>query len=225
MNRRRTFFQILIELTLLIIGVLAALAVDNWRQSIGEKKMGRDYLINLRDAIEEDTAVIKVEIKRGFDKENAATQVLQLIENGKTVSPEAFEELIENILMLVNPAFMTAVYEELKSTGNLKLIHNDDIKKNMILYYSYLDVIHIQSSKFMTYDPDFMDVIDYEELTYRRPFSQEIILSRLRKSENNRFYLRKLQKDMYRYHQVMIYTTLPKSLELLDKINLELKSE
>ena len=109
MNRRRTFFQILIELALLIIGVLAALAVDNWRQSIGEKKMGRDYLINLREAIQEDTAVIKVEIKRGFDKENAATQVLQLIDSGKTVSPEAFEDLIENILMIVNPAFMTAV--------------------------------------------------------------------------------------------------------------------
>ncbi len=225
MNRRRTFFQILIELALLIIGVLAALAVDNWRQSIGEKKMGRDYLINLREAIQEDTAVIKVEIKRGFDKENAATQVLQLIDSGKTVSPEAFEDLIENILMIVNPAFMTAVYEELKSTGNLKLIHNDDIKKNIILYYSFLDLLYIQTSKLMTYDPDFMDVIDYEELTYRRPFSQEVILSRLRKSEHARFYLRKLQRDMYFYHQAMIYVTLPKSLELLDKINLGLESE
>lgn len=225
MNRRRTFFQILIELALLIIGVLAALAVDNWRQSISEKKMGRDYLINLREAIEEDTTMIKMEIKRGFDKENAATQVLQLIDSGKTASPEAFEDLIENILMLANPAFMTAVYEELKSTGNLKLIHNDDIKKNIILYYSYSDLLHIQSSRFVTYDPDFMDVLDYEEFTYRRPFSQEVILSRLRKSEHARLYLRKLQKDMYLYHQALIYVTLPKSLELLDKINLGLKSE
>ena len=225
MNRRRTFFQILIELALLIIGVLAALAVDNWRQSISEKKMGRDYLINLREAIEEDTTMIKMEIKRGFDKENAATQVLQLIDSGKTASPEAFEALIENILMLANPAFMTAVYEELKSTGNLKLIHNDDIKKNIILYYSYSDLLHIQSSRFVTYDPDFMDVLDYEEFTYRRPFSQEVILSRLRKSEYARLYLRKLQKDMYLYHQALIYVTLPKSLELLDKINLGLKSE
>ncbi len=225
MKARETFAQIVIQLALIIIGVFTALAVENWRESIAEKKIGREYLINLREAVQSDTAMIKAEIKKGFDKENAAGEMLKLIDSGKTVDSEEFEDMIENILVLISPACMTTVYDELKSTGNLKLIRNNDLKKSMIVYYSSFELLLLQVARIINYNLDFMDAIDYGELTYRNPFSQETILARLRKSKEAKRHLRELQKIMFFYHQGMIYNMLPKSLELLDKINRDLESQ
>ncbi len=224
MRPNRTFFQILIELFLIVSGVLAALAVENWRESIGQHALEREYLINLRDAIQADTTMIRSEIKRGYEKEFAARRILELVKNHSTTSPEEFGDIIESILMLLSPAYSSAVYEDLKYTGNLKIIRNDGLKRNIITYYATIDLLAEKRAKGLDACPNFVDLIDIDELTYRRTFSQETILARLAKSEPAKHDLRDIQRFTYYYNNSMIYTSLPKCLEILDLINHELET-
>lgn len=222
LRERKAVFQIVIELILIIVGVLAALGVENWRAANAEKRTGQEYLVSLRDAVQRDTTMIKAEIKKAFDKRSAATKMLQLVKESKAVSPTEFADIIDNIMIIINPSYTTAVYEELRYTGNLKLISNKDLKSSIITYYSDLAIINNQVQSTIGYNDDFLDVLDFDELTYKNEFSQGVILDRIRKNEKAYHYILKLQRDMYFYQQGMIYTTLPKSLELLDKINAEL---
>ena len=150
--------------------------------------------------------------------------MLEMMESGIAASPEEFENIIVNIIRVVNPTSMSAVYEDLKFTGNLKLIRNRDLKQSIISYYATVELLREQISS-ISVESDFIDLIDYEELIYRKPFSQEVILSNLRKNEGAKRNLRQLQRSMHYHSNAMIYTMLPNCLELLDKINKELESE
>ena len=68
----KTFSNILIELFLIITGVLSALAVENYRQSIQDKKTEKDYLISLKVALQTDTAMLNRSIQKCYLKQKAS---------------------------------------------------------------------------------------------------------------------------------------------------------
>ena len=227
---RRTFSSFFIELLLIILGVLSALAVENYRESITEKKKEKEYLVALRDALQSDTAVIKREIQRCFSKQNACVIFLQLVETNKPVEipQEKFEDMTTSIVMLIDPVYNTAIYEDLKSSGNLKIISNNDLRNSVINHYADLYKVSqrlTESAPLTAYNENFTDLLEVEEFSFDKEISQAQFVAKLKRNENSRLYLERLQKRMIVMRNLFIYQMLPKSLDLLDKINLEISKK
>jgi len=217
----KRFYDFFIQLVLIVAGVLSALGVDNYRESIQEHKTEKEYLINLRNSVQSDTAAIKQEIQKSYDKINAVTQLLEMAASSRVIGEEAFGDLYTNVIMLVQLNYITAVYDELKFTGNFKLIRNTELKLQIISYYSDLAVILAQSN--LGYPTHFMDQLTLDEIEFRTPFNQARILHAIRTDSTLRNELLRTQKRTSMLRSGMIYTSLPKSIALLDKLEIEIE--
>lgn len=227
---RRTFSNFFVELLLIILGVLSALAVENFRESIADKRREHEYLLALRDAVQSDTAVLKKETQRCFSKQNACATFLQLIESDepREIPQDKFDDMTASIMMLIDPVYNTAIYEDLKSSGNLKILSNNDLRNSVISYYADLYKTSGRLADWAlstSYSEDFTDLLDFEEFSFDKEISQAKIIGRIKKNENAKLYLKRLQKRIIVMRNTFIYQMLPKSLEVLDKINLEISKK
>jgi len=219
----KKFYEFFVQLILIIVGVLSALAVDNYRESIQEHKTEKEYLISLRNSVQVDTVVIGTEIQRTYTKVNAISELLALSSVGTTIENEKFGDLVSDIMMLIRPNFTTAVYEELKFTGNFKLIRNYKLKALIISYYTDNAIILEQNIRdWGGYNTEFIDHLTFDELDYKTPFDQKRIFRDLQQHDAIRLELLRSQKLISIVRSGLIYTSLPKSIELLEKLQTEI---
>jgi hypothetical protein len=220
---KKSFYDILIQLVLIIVGVLSALGVDNYRESIQEHKTEKEYLISLRNAVQEDTVVLRKEIQRIYNKINSTTQLLMLAKSGAVTDEGKFGNIVTDVIMLVRPRFITAVYEELKFTGNFKLIRNKELKSLIISYYSDNETIQAENDRQLGgYPQAFMDNLTLDEVEYKTPFDQKRIFKVIETDQEVRTELIRSQKDAGVVRIGMIYSSLPRSIELLEKLQAEI---
>ena len=225
-SRGRRISSVALELSLTFIGVLAALGVENLRESFAEDRREKEYLTAFRGALQADTATINQELQRAFFKLNAAGKFIELINRDDSVSNEEFGQAIEAVLMLIDPAYNTAVYEDLKATGNSRIIQNIPLRNDIISHYVNLNkliMLQQNSIQFISYNQIFTDQFRYDEFIQFDRMSSRDIIDRFRKNGEIQLYLSRLQKAMIFYRNSLIYSALPRTLILLEKIDLELQ--
>ena len=227
---KKTYYQLIIEFILIIIGVFSALTVDNFREQYQESQRELEYLRALKSAVQDDTAAIKNDVYQLFQKQKSIEQILSILEKHEKIETEKFQSSMMNVLMTLDLIFNTSVYEELKYTGNLRLISNETLKNSIINYYLFMDHFMLLNQQtedniINSIDPDIIDAIDLKEWTLKQPFSQDKILANI---ENNKALKEKLKRNVYflsAKKNGLIYSCLPRSLELLEKINFELENK
>ena len=215
-------YDIFVQLLLIIVGVLSALAVDNYRESVQEHRTEREYLIGLLNAVRTDTAMLKNEIQRTYTKINAVSGLLRVANSTSTIDDEKFSNIVTDAIMLIRPNYLTAVYEELQFTGNFKLIQNNELKLAIISYYSDVAIIQRENEKNESYPAEVMKLLSLEELEFKVPFYQRRIFKAIQNNQKAREELLWSQKSTLIYRTAMIYTSLPKSIELLEKLQAEI---
>lgn len=225
--QNRTLGNILLQVLLIFIGVLAALAVENFKNSLADRQREKEYLLAFREALTADTANVNRELVRCHEKLMASKEMLDLVTTNRSVSPETFDALSTSIIMLIHPIYNFAIYEDLKSSSNLRLITNSSLRTAIILHYTQLnDVTQIQlpTELRIAYNQAFTDQLEYEEFTFEKEFKPEHIIGRIRRDEQAQLYLKRLQKDVTTIRNSLLHSILPKSLDLLDKVNEEINN-
>lgn len=125
------------EITLVVIGILIALQINIWNENRKSNEIKQYYLESLKNNIIQDTAHINSRL-------TDLSHTIYLIDSLSNLSPElssneSLSAILPNILMnTFNMNIETSTIEDLKSTGNLKLIEDKSLR-NLILFY-YKDV-------------------------------------------------------------------------------------
>ncbi|MBS1681296.1 MAG: hypothetical protein JST48_06255 [Bacteroidetes bacterium] len=223
--QNKSLGNILLQVILIFIGVLAALAVENFKDSVADRQHEKEYLFAFRDALSSDTAMINLELIRCHEKLMASKQLLALVSTDKAVSPEDFDAMSASLIMLIHPVYNLAIYEDLKSSSNLRLITNSALRTAIILHYTQLnDLMQIQLPFEMniSYNHAYTDQLTYEEFTFEKESNPKAIIERIRKKPNVLLYLQQLQKDVTTLRNTLLHSIFPRSLDLLDKINEEI---
>ncbi len=143
----------------------------------------------------------------------------------KEIPQDQFEDMVASVVMLIDPVYNTATYEDLKSSGNLKILSNSDLRNAVISYYADLYKTSTRFTEMATqtsYNEEFTDVLDPEEFSFDKEISQSKVIGQLKNDERSKLYLKRLQKRVMAMKSAFIYQLLPKSLDLLDKLNLEI---
>jgi hypothetical protein len=137
--RRQDWFAVLIEILVVLVGLVTAFQVDRWWEARGDRMAEATYLSRLISDIEVDIpelefAIRLAEVRLGFgdllvkagaDPAAALTQ------------PGTFLAAVSQAAYTYTPALAAHTFEDLRSTGNLKLIRDADIKHALHDYYDY----------------------------------------------------------------------------------------
>ena len=116
------------EIVLVMVGILLALQVNNWNINRAEKTTEIKYLKNIKIDLKKDMVNIDRTLKFRRAKLIATQKVIENI-NGLPI--ENLTELTKNIMnTLYTERFQPSniTYNDLVSSGSLKLISNDSIK-------------------------------------------------------------------------------------------------
>ena len=136
--RRQDWPTVTVEFFLVVLGVLLALQLDNWNERRKDRALFQDYLVQLQADLREDIkqAERRIEASRSLDER--ASYLLSVIE-GKAPQPVDQNRLVSAVLT-AGYAYLDLVnrqtYDELISTGNLRLFPDTALKREVVSYYA-----------------------------------------------------------------------------------------
>ena len=128
------------EIVLVVIGILIALQINNWNEQRKENNLEQNYYCKLLEDVEQDLAQVHEQILKTEDRLSAANEMLRLLQS-EHPSVEAVMQNSLKAISLITYTFRPniAAYEDLKSSGNLKILRDHEVKKRVTEYYTWLD--------------------------------------------------------------------------------------
>jgi hypothetical protein len=136
-NKTGKYFKYAIgEVILVVIGILIALQINNANEEKKEKELANTYLENLKLDLKSDISALELASSDLNFYEKKGYYSLNVLE-GKIINIDTIEFLKSlvwnNHYHLQQPS--TSTYEDLISSGNIKLIKNNDLKVALSKYY------------------------------------------------------------------------------------------
>jgi hypothetical protein len=126
------------EILLVVIGIIIAVQIGNWNQSVQNEKLVRISLENLREDLEIQKEIIDEQISFEYDMLAQADTALILMQNPSPPIADLsrlFFTLSSRRTFVANKA----TFNNLEATGNIVLIQDKELKNELIRYYQQLD--------------------------------------------------------------------------------------
>lgn len=131
------------ELIIVTLGVLIALGISQWQQSLDDRELEIEYIQRIKSDLQGDidrfTNFVSIELAQ---KTKVLTALSQMEER-----PTSYNHSIINSASLYYsdyktlPETQSAAYSELTSTGNLRLIEQQAIRVLLEDYYGFYELI------------------------------------------------------------------------------------
>jgi hypothetical protein len=134
--RRQDWAQIAIEFVMLVVGIVIALSLDSWLQDRRDERVERGYLQSLVRDLDDNRSMFEgqIEYERGL-AEGAAVAVRALRGETADLDRTAVEEALNALTSRRTLRVARPTYTDLLSTGNLRLIRNADLRRQVIALY------------------------------------------------------------------------------------------
>ena len=127
------------EFLIIVAGVLVALAVDQWRGSIADRTLEAHYLQRLGEDLASDTASFS---EYQTVLETKASVLRDLVSDGPLSHLLERENLMADLVHSQYKALQpnrATTFQELQSTGNMKLIRDFGLRGRITEYYMNFD--------------------------------------------------------------------------------------
>jgi hypothetical protein len=146
-NKTGKYFKYAIgEIILVVIGILIALQVSNWNKQNEDRTLERRYISELMLDLQKDSIFISESRQRSYQ---------QMVSKNKLTSYYEGLQIAEDSLAVYfgyqwkpvtkfNP--ITTTLDELKSTGNIRVIQNSSIRRKILETYNYYTT-HINNTE------------------------------------------------------------------------------
>jgi len=142
---------LLSETLVVVLGVLIALGLNDYWILRQEKSLELEYLKRIQADIGVDIELIDQFGKRLLERKIQALNAIAPIVRGKAPVPEDVESFLRNVslggLGGASPTNWTTntTFADLKSTGNLRLIRNSDLRRKISRYYKEFEEFHTRA--------------------------------------------------------------------------------
>lgn len=128
------------ETLIVVAGVLIALGVDSWRESRSDDRTEAQYLSSIvedldHDLVELDRAGAQAETSRA----GARTVLDVLSGRARSLPGDSLAYAVEYAGFLYLPAYFPYTFNELVSTGNLRIIRDPELRRGIAAYYNLIE--------------------------------------------------------------------------------------
>ena len=153
------------EIVLVMIGILLALQVNNWNEARKQRQIELKYYNNLKNDLLADDELLNDMIHFANGKVNAAKNVKLKVDRDSIGSVYDFANEMLTLFFVDEFRPNDNTYEEMKSSGNLSTISNEDLKLELMnLKKTYLNIaathVHMRYD-FNVFLEDFENYVDW----------------------------------------------------------------
>jgi len=188
-NLKKYLIYALGEIVLVVIGILIALSINNWNQANKNNRVQKVYLEQIKNELEANGNLMEGLVLKRFERKMAGLrQAKSYAKNTFTpkdtmafLNEVGYGAVFGNGINFLN----SSVFEELKNTGNIHLISNDSLKKDI---FDYQDEVSKQIINVRNFTTDYLSYTNSLRVFYHQnPDSIAI--------EDKNFMLEKLKSE------------------------------
>ncbi|MEM6516403.1 MAG: DUF6090 family protein [Bacteroidota bacterium] len=124
------------EIILVVIGILIALQINTWNQNKKDKKLEEQYYCRLLEDAKQDRRNYDNQLSLLREKISANNVLIQRLQNRDTPLDSIAPLILESIKYSVQDMTATTnAFEDIKSSGNLNIIKDLEVKSTLTSYY------------------------------------------------------------------------------------------
>lgn len=131
--------RLLAELVIVAVGVGVALAVDNWNEVRKERIAERDYLRGIAADLEDSATALERTREAATENRAALERLIAVAEGAPPPPPRDLATDLVLATYLGLPRLTTITFEELVSTGSLRLLEDAAFKRALAKMLQYFD--------------------------------------------------------------------------------------
>lgn len=137
--RRLDWFAVGVEVLVVMIGLMLAFQLDRWRDSIVDRRQEQSYINGLIADVEIDIPAIEYAIAL----QSLRLEFIDLLMDvalapvAASEEPVAFLGAVKQAAYTYTPVLTSHTFENLRSTGDLRLIRDESVKNVMFDYYGF----------------------------------------------------------------------------------------
>ena len=150
------------EIILVVVGILIALSINNWNIKNQDRKTNKINLEALQREFIENKNILNELMELNTSNIDGATKMIEAFKSGvsdtiseKTIAYMAYQTLGKEINFTPN----TGVLSEIISSGDLKLIQNQDLKHKLAAFGSWIEKIKRQEEEVLKNRYEILDYI------------------------------------------------------------------
>ena len=127
------------ELIIVVVGIFIAIQVDSWWKHRDELQQERLYIARLLEDVERDESAINHAISLARYRFSLSELLMDAAVDPEIVlrRPAEFMIAVQQSSFTYTPSLNTDTFEELRATGKLGLLRNDELKSALFEYYRY----------------------------------------------------------------------------------------
>jgi len=144
-NRLRVNWrQAIAEVSLIMVGILGALAVDSWWDERAERAAEVDYLQSLKADFEANREELKADIERQRRLINIGKEIHSIIQSSLTeIQQTEITEKLSNFYWMHKWEPATGTYDEMMGSGHFSYIQNRALRIKLSKYAKSLESIRL----------------------------------------------------------------------------------
>lgn len=216
------------EILLVVIGILIALQINNWNSNRIDRHKEHEYLENFLGEMKRDSLFLNVYWTHDYPEKVAGLELArEYVKYGKEIADTAafFVDIGKGGKLSRAAVFEeSSTYQDIISTGNLKLIRNKDLQLQIIQYYTSISTSITYMNNLRSEYATFVNsLIPYNPQEYYQP-DQKDYERALQKINSDEFLSLANQELTYAYSlNRRMNRVNDRLIPLLEEINTELK--
>jgi len=137
--REQDWFVVVIELLVVIVGLMMAFQLDRWRETLDERRQEKDYIERLASDIGADIPAIQFAVDIQSIRLEFVDLLMATMEDPEAAvkRPAEFLAAVNQAAFTYTPSLSSHTFEDLRSTGNMRLIRSQNLKEALFDYYGF----------------------------------------------------------------------------------------
>ncbi len=137
--RQHDWFTVGIEVLVVVLGLMLAFQLDRWRESIAERRHEQTYINRLIADVETDIPGIEYAVALQSLRLELIDLLMDVALDSSAAGkePVVFLGAVNQAAYTYTPVLTSHTFENLRSTGDLRLILDESVKNVMFDYYGF----------------------------------------------------------------------------------------
>src|SRR5256714_3487702 len=137
-THRKKWGEYLLEFLMLFLAVFLGFIAENQREHIVEHQREKKFARRLLSDLRQDSLFFETRIKLLEERQKAHEQFLKIMTNPVQATDSAVNRGFVTLLTGTSNDFTTATYNQMKTSGSLRYIENDNLTTSLQKYYEVL---------------------------------------------------------------------------------------
>ena len=139
---KNEWYKYTLEIIVVIVGVLIAFSLSSWNEGLKTRALEQSYYCKLLEDINQDADQIREHIQENESRIRNSNKLIQLLQTDN-ISRVELVNVQRLSISRTGRIFKAsnAAFDDLKSSGSLSILKDQEIKDQLIDYYSAIEAI------------------------------------------------------------------------------------